>query len=157
SEDVENHPIPPSPRALTPTFSTPFRPPAPHSPFHNGPARLSSDGEGFLLVYSITSRATFERIEQFREQILRVKDVDSIPLIVVGNKCDKVAEREVAREEGLALAKKMRCEFIESSAKSCVNVDKAFYTVVRQIRESKDEGGAGALRRNKDWRKCEVL
>ncbi|KAI8055684.1 small GTPase superfamily [Syncephalis plumigaleata] len=104
------------------------------------------DGEGFLLVYSIASRSTFERVERFRDQITRVKDTDNVPLMLVGNKCDKVTEREVSREEGMGLAKKLHCDFIESSAKTCVNVERAFYTVVRMIRNTKE---GGRRRRNR--------
>src|SRR2546421_12515143 len=89
------------------------------------------DGEGFLLVYSISSRSTFERVERFRDQITRVKDTDDVPIMLVGNKCDKISEREVSREEGMNMARKLRCEFIETSAKTCVNVERSFYTVVR--------------------------
>jgi GTPase SAR1 family protein len=52
-------------------------------------------GEGFLLVYSITSRNSFEEISTFHQQILRVKDKDSFPVIVVANKCDLEYERQV--------------------------------------------------------------
>jgi hypothetical protein len=52
-------------------------------------------GEGFLLVYSITSRNSFEEISTFHQQILRVKDKDSFPVIVVANKCDLEFERQV--------------------------------------------------------------
>ena len=52
-------------------------------------------GEGFLLVYSITSRSSFEEISTFHQQILRVKDRDSFPVIVVANKCDLEYERQV--------------------------------------------------------------
>ena len=55
-------------------------------------------GEGFLLVYSITSRQSFEEIQVFQQQILRVKDRDSFPIIIVGNKCDLEGEREVSRQ-----------------------------------------------------------
>ena len=55
-------------------------------------------GEGFLLVYSITSRQSFEEIMTFQQQILRVKDRDYFPIIVVGNKCDLENEREVSTE-----------------------------------------------------------
>ena len=44
-------------------------------------------GEGFLLVYSITSRNSFEEISTFHQQILRVKDQDTFPVIVVANMC----------------------------------------------------------------------
>ena len=55
-------------------------------------------GEGFLLVYSITSRQSFEEILTFQQQILRVKDKDYFPIIIVGNKCDLDSEREVSRQ-----------------------------------------------------------
>ncbi|CAO3674619.1 unnamed protein product [Umbelopsis ramanniana] len=98
------------------------------------------DGEGFLVVYSITSRATFDRVQGFRDQIIRVKDADDeeVPLMLVGNKCDKVTEREVSRDEGAAMARKMRCDFIETSAKTCVNVERSFYSVVKLIRSQRD-------------------
>jgi GTPase KRas len=64
----------------------------------------------------------------------RVKDQEpsTVPIMLVGNKCDKVNEREVSREEGQALANRLGCKFVESSAKTCVNVEKAYFTVVRQ-------------------------
>ncbi|RYO94751.1 hypothetical protein DL766_000014 [Monosporascus sp. MC13-8B] len=96
-------------------------------------------GEGFLLVYSITSRQSFEEITTFQQQILRVKDKDYFPMVVVGNKCDLESEREVPRSEGEALAKSFGCSFIETSAKSRINVDKAFYDIVREIRRYNKE------------------
>jgi len=57
-------------------------------------------GEGFLLVYSITSRQSYEEIVTFQQQILRVKDKDYFPIIVVGNKCDLESERQVSTEGG---------------------------------------------------------
>ena len=91
-------------------------------------------GEGFLLVYSITSRQSFEEIMTFQQQILRVKDKDYFPIILVGNKCDLDNERMVSREEGEQLARSFGCKFIETSAKSRINVDNAFYDLVREIR-----------------------
>lgn len=57
-------------------------------------------GQGFILTYSITSRPSFEETNQFREHILRVKDSDKVPMVLVGNKCDEEAKREVPRQEG---------------------------------------------------------
>ncbi|TQS33219.1 hypothetical protein Golomagni_06443 [Golovinomyces magnicellulatus] len=109
-------------------------------------------GEGFLLVYSITSRQSFEEITTFQQQILRVKDKDYFPMVVVGNKCDLEGEREVFRHEGEALARSLNCTFLETSAKSRINVDNAFFDIVREIRKynrdmqgySTGSGGAGA-------------
>lgn len=121
------------------------------------------DGEGFLLVYSITARSTFERIERFREQIFRVKDVDNVPLMLVGNKCDRVTEREVTREEGLMMARRLGCDFIETSAKTCVNVERSFYQVVKIIRAQREgvRGSKGHRNKNgggnKKSTKCKIL
>lgn len=91
------------------------------------------EGEGFVLVYSITARATFERIERFRSQICRVKDSETMPIILVGNKADKINEREVSKEEGIACARKMGCEFVETSAKTRMNVEAAYFNLIRCI------------------------
>ncbi|CAO3589673.1 unnamed protein product [Absidia cylindrospora] len=115
------------------------------------------DGEGFLLVYSITSRSTFERIERFRDQIFRVKDVDNVPLMLVGNKCDKVTERDVHREEGYAMAKRLACDFIETSAKTCVNVERSFYQVVKTIRAQREGLRAGTKSKPKKDKKSKCL
>jgi len=92
-------------------------------------------GEGFLLVYSITSRESFEEITTFQQQILRVKDKDYFPMVVVGNKCDLEHERKVTYNEGKSLAESFGCKFLETSAKTTMNVEKAFYDTVREIRK----------------------
>ena len=117
-------------------------------------------GEGFLLVYSITDRQSFEEIMTFQQQILRVKDKDYFPIILVGNKCDLEGERAVSKEEGQALARQFNCKFIETSAKSRVNVDNAFYDLVREIgrynREMSGYGGPPALGSHAPGQKLEM-
>ncbi|SJL00043.1 probable 24 kDa Ras-like protein [Armillaria ostoyae] len=100
-------------------------------------------GEGFLLVYSITSRNSFEEISTFHQQILRVKDQDTFPVIVVANKCDLEYERQVGMNEGRDLAKHFGCKFIETSAKQRINVDEAFSNLVREIRKYNKEQQTG--------------
>jgi len=115
------------------------------------------EGEGFLLVYSIAARNTFERVERFRAQISRVKDQEphTVPIMLVGNKCDKVNEREVTKEEGQQLANRLGCKFVESSAKTCVNVERAYYTVVRMIREQREGAHRGKERTRRP--RCNIL
>ncbi|KAG0093075.1 Ras GTPase [Podila epicladia] len=106
-------------------------------------------GEGFLLVYSITSRNSFEEISTFYQQILRVKDKDFFPIILVANKCDLESERQVSTHEGRELAKQFSSRLIETSAKQRINVDESFYNLVREIRRfnkdthSQSQGGNG--------------
>ncbi|KAI9704616.1 MAG: Ras GTPase ras2 [Bogoriella megaspora] len=116
------------------------------------------DGEGFVLVYSITSRSSFSRIEKFYHQIQRVKEsvaatagsptypgapispgvnYGPAPVMLVGNKSDRVTEREVSTQEGTAMARALGCDFVEASAKNCVNVERAFYDVVRSLRRQR--------------------
>ena len=59
--------------------------------------------------------------------------------MLVGNKSDCVTERKVSTQEGLACAKELGCEFVETSARDCINVEKAFFDVVRMIRRQ-DQG-----------------
>jgi len=54
-------------------------------------------GEGFMLVYSITSRKSFEMISGLYQQIMRLKNQDMVPVVIVGNKCDLEAERQVGQ------------------------------------------------------------
>ena len=61
-------------------------------------------GEGFILVYSITARESFEEINQFHQQILRVKDKDNFPMVLVGNKCDLEYERQVGMNGEFSLS-----------------------------------------------------
>eukprot|EP01103_Thecamoeba_quadrilineata_P002802 TRINITY_DN12676_c0_g1_i1.p1 TRINITY_DN12676_c0_g1~~TRINITY_DN12676_c0_g1_i1.p1 ORF type:complete len:178 (-),score=29.87 TRINITY_DN12676_c0_g1_i1:280-813(-) len=92
-------------------------------------------GQGFLCVYAVTSRTSYDEITAFHEQILRVKDSDRVPLVICGNKCDLESERQVSREEGQELATSLGCPFMETSAKARINVEEGFFTLVREIRK----------------------
>merc|ERR1712177_133730 len=75
------------------------------------------NGDGFVLVYSITPQSTFNDLQDLREQILRVKDTDDVPMVLVGNKCDLEDERVVGKDQGLNLARQFsNCAFMETSA-----------------------------------------
>jgi small GTP-binding protein len=87
-------------------------------------------GHGFLLVYDVTSIASFAEMAVFRNQILSSKDVDSVPLVILGNKCDIEDAREISTEQGRDLAVQLGAKFFEGSAKFRKNVDEAFFAVV---------------------------
>ncbi|KDR73287.1 hypothetical protein GALMADRAFT_251889 [Galerina marginata CBS 339.88] len=94
---------------------------------------LLRDGQGFVLIYSISSRFTFDQLERFHQCIRRVRPENPV-FVLVGNKCDKAYEREVSKEEGSALAQQLGCEFIETSAKTAQNVHRMFSNLVRSLR-----------------------
>ncbi|CAK8688948.1 unnamed protein product [Clavelina lepadiformis] len=94
-------------------------------------------GEGFLLVFSVADKLSFNEIHNFHRQILRVKDRDDFPMILVGNKCDlENPTRVVTQSEAKQMAKEFGVPYIETSAKLKINVEQAFYDLVRSIRES---------------------
>ncbi|KAI8854476.1 ras family-domain-containing protein [Chytridium lagenaria] len=94
-------------------------------------------GDGFLLCFSITSRSSFQEIHTFHQQILRVKDRDWFP-------ADLENQRAIGVAEARDAAKAFGCVYLETSAKTRVNVDEAFYNLVLAIRnESKAAGGGG--------------
>ena len=96
-------------------------------------------GEGFLCVYSITMKDTFNAVHRFYDHILQVKGKDEVPLILVGSKCDLETDREVSKDEGKALAEKFSCPFFETSAKTRVTVDEVFEELVRIVQKSKKQ------------------
>jgi small GTP-binding protein len=53
-------------------------------------------GEGFLLVFAVTDKASFDEMYKFHRQILRVKDRDEFPMLLVGNKADLEHQRLVS-------------------------------------------------------------
>eukprot|EP01098_Paradermamoeba_levis_P017152 TRINITY_DN966_c0_g1_i4.p1 TRINITY_DN966_c0_g1~~TRINITY_DN966_c0_g1_i4.p1 ORF type:complete len:190 (-),score=64.75 TRINITY_DN966_c0_g1_i4:59-628(-) len=115
-------------------------------------------GQGFVCVYAITSRSSFDEITSFRSQILRVKDAEKVPMVLVGNKADLESERQVTTTEGQDLAKSFGCPFMETSAKTRTNVEECFYECVREIRRSL-KGTAGAKKGGNAKKKggCTVL
>ncbi|PQE10366.1 putative RAS-2 protein [Rutstroemia sp. NJR-2017a WRK4] len=112
------------------------------------------DGDGFLLVYCTTKRSSFDHVRRYHNLVQRVREsslstlrpgtpINSsyppVPIMLVGNNSDRVTEREVSEKEGQNLAKALGCDFVETSVKDSINVEKAFYDVVRQLRRQKTQ------------------
>ena len=100
------------------------------------------DSEGFLIIYSVTSRNSYEQVKIFRDHIYRVKEGSSkskFPILIVGNKIDLDDLRQVSTKEGKELAKQLSCEFIECSAKTRENIEDAFAQIVRAVRIHRGE------------------
>jgi GTPase KRas protein len=92
-------------------------------------------GQGFILVYSITNDITFHEISSLRDQILRAKDKDIIPMILVGNKSDLESQRKIQTLEGITLSKNFGIPFFETSAKLKENITEIFCELVREIKK----------------------
>lgn len=92
-------------------------------------------GQGFVIVFALNERETFERIQEIHDDLLTTKGVQSVPLVICGNKSD-LDGREVTTEEAQKKAAEMKGKYLETSAKNKINVDNAFMEVVREIWKS---------------------
>lgn len=91
------------------------------------------NGQGFVVVYSLTNQQTFQDIKGMKEQIVRVKGTDRVPILLVANKVDLEHQREVQFHDGLALSRLWSCPFIEASAKNRCGVNEMFAEIVREM------------------------
>ena len=91
------------------------------------------NGRGFLVIFSLTSWQSFLDVRTVREQIVRVKGTDNVPICLIGNKCDASLQRQVTPEDALALAQSWMCPYIETSAKFSINGNDTFAEIVREI------------------------
>uniref|UniRef100_A0A8C2WVT6 GTP binding protein overexpressed in skeletal muscle n=1 Tax=Cyclopterus lumpus TaxID=8103 RepID=A0A8C2WVT6_CYCLU len=105
-------------------------------------------GDAYLLLYSVTDRASFLRASQLRITLRRFRPAQHTPIILVGNKCDLVRRREVSVSEGRDCAAVFDCKFIETSAAMQHNVWEAFHGMVRQLRLRRDSKAANRRRRH---------
>lgn len=91
-----------------------------------------ANSEAGILVYDVTNRISFENVDKnwFREI---KKASPDISLILVGNKIDLENDRVVSTEEGESLAQELELSYIETSAKTGVNINDAFKMLALQI------------------------
>lgn len=102
-------------------------------------------GRGFLILFSVTDPKSFAQVPNFYNQILRVKNREEYPMLLIGNKVDLVHQRKVSEEEGRELAKRLGISYMETSAKDPpFNVDAAFHQMVRILRTFPDPSAAEA-------------
>ncbi|KAJ9060546.1 hypothetical protein DSO57_1032872 [Entomophthora muscae] len=90
-------------------------------------------GDGFVLVYTITLKSSFDELTPIRAQVMRAREEVPCPMIVVGNKCDLVDLREVTEQDAADFADKHDALHIESSAKAKINIEEIFVELVREI------------------------
>ncbi|XP_056884627.1 ras-related protein R-Ras isoform X2 [Takifugu flavidus] len=91
-------------------------------------------GEGFLMVFALNDRGSYHEVQKFHTQILRVKDRDEFPMVLVGNKADLEMQRVISGDDAQAFARENRIHYMEASAKNRCNVDEAFLELVKIIR-----------------------
>ncbi|XP_037623674.1 ras-related protein Rab-8B-like [Sebastes umbrosus] len=87
---------------------------------------------GIMLVYDISNEKSFENIKNWIRNIEEHASSD-VEKMVLGNKCDMTDRRQVSKDRGEKLAIDYGVKFLETSAKSGINVEEAFYNMGRDI------------------------
>ncbi|GAD95810.1 Rheb small monomeric GTPase RhbA [Paecilomyces variotii No. 5] len=94
---------------------------------------------GYMIVYSVASRQSFDMVRVIRDKILNHLGADWVPLVVVGNKSDlKPEQRQVTADEGKQLEEEFKCAFTEASARLDYNVAKAFDLMIGEIEKAQN-------------------
>jgi Ras-related protein Rab-2A len=94
---------------------------------------------GILLVFDVTRRETFEHVGTWLHE---AQEHSNLPMsvLLIGNKCDLADQREVSTEEATAYARERGLAYMETSAKTAQNVERAFldtaHSIIGKIRRS---------------------
>jgi small GTP-binding protein len=110
--------------------------------FHSLSYTFYRGADGCIFVFDITNRQTFDNlniwIEEFRQK-LNIENFDEFPIIVIGNKTDKEDSRMVSTKEAQEWCKNNNIkQYIECSAITSNNVEKAFYEISKLILEDNE-------------------
>ncbi|KAJ9623619.1 GTP-binding protein [Taxawa tesnikishii (nom. ined.)] len=96
---------------------------------------------GYMIVYSIGSKQSFEMVRVIRDKILNHLSADTVPIYIVGNKSDlRPEQRQVKEEDGRKLAEELKCGWTEASARANTNVTKAFEGMIGEIEKGQEAG-----------------
>ncbi|KAI9197129.1 ras family-domain-containing protein [Polychytrium aggregatum] len=105
---------------------------------------------GILLTYDVTDERSFNNIRNWIRNIEQHAS-EGVNKILIGNKCDMLEKKVISKEQGQALADEYGIRFIETSAKSNIGVEEAFFSLARDIKkrlidndERKDKPAANA-------------
>ena len=100
--------------------------------------------DAFIYVFDITSRESLYNLQDYIN-IIKTSLTDSQKIInekiiyFVGNKCDLVMYRQVEENEGRLEANKYKAKYMEVSAKTGINVERLFNSIIQDITTKKDE------------------
>lgn len=105
------------------------------------------EGQGFVVMYSITSRASFEEAQSMINKIVYVnckgEDPTKIPIVFVGNKSDLSIQRQVTQQQARSYAESQNLVWFETSAKDNINIEKIFVNLALQYAEKRIGGNKG--------------
>ncbi|XP_046412491.1 ras-related protein Rab-10 [Neodiprion fabricii] len=102
--------------------------------FHTITTSYYRGAMGIMLIYDITNGKSFENIVKWLRYIDEHANED-VEKMILGNKCDMHEKRVVSTERGEAIGREHGIKFMETSAKSNVNIERAFIELAEAILE----------------------
>lgn len=109
-------------------------------------------GDGYIIVFSITSVTSFLEVNAIKEQLNMILDSDNntlIPIILVGNKCDLEEYRQVQSSDAQRLAEEWKVKYFETSAKNKTNINRIFEELVYLIEANNQNNIQNTSNQNK--------
>jgi len=94
--------------------------------------------DGFMLFFTLNNKTSLFDLYSLKEKILRCKDAEKVPMVLIGCKADLVSERAISREEIDELAKTWGCPYVETSALQNINVREAFKAILHELTKTTD-------------------
>ena len=88
--------------------------------------------KGAFVVYDITRKQSFDSVDRWINDLRAAAD-KNLTIIIIGNKCDLEDQRQVNKEQGEEKAKNSEVAFMETSALSGENLDKAFEKMINEV------------------------
>lgn len=107
--------------------------------FRNITSQFYKDADGLVLIYDVTDKFSFERLNKWIEQIISSIGSNEISMVLLGNKCE-MEVRTVTKEMGNQLAEKYKINYFETSYKTGQGINEAFYSLAREIMYKKGIG-----------------
>jgi len=102
--------------------------------FHTITTSYYRGAMGIMLVYDITNAKSFDNIAKWLRNIDEHANED-VERMILGNKCDMTDKRVISKERGEAIAREHSIRFLETSAKTNINVEQAFVQLAESILE----------------------
>jgi len=93
------------------------------------------EGDAFMVVFSVTDQNSLAEANLVHETIQDIRPDDDFPVVLVGNKVDLYKEQKVSADDARKIANNWNAPLFLTSAKENVQVEEAFFELVREIRK----------------------